>query len=403
MERWRHGVLFNFNVTGRVYRFDIFYLLSVAVSTLVLLKAANVAADFVAFYCLPNGQSTILRNKRQEVVSKKSEFAEIGMKAALAAATYRSFDPDNNGSIEAVDIVRVFAHVEGVSWEQAHAIAHAILHDADTSDEGEVAGGPGGLSYVEYMTCLEGDAIDFTQFLKNVEPAKGTADFDECRLAFEEERAKLPTMVGRDASAPPEFTPLGLSDDEKAARVAKKGTVKVHVKRASGLKAADKNGLADPFVQMSIGKKVHKTKAKEKTLEPEWDEHLTFKNCTMSLAISKGLEVRLFDKDGFLAADEAMGSLTVSLQPLDDAESVVYKEGFPGQGIIEFSVEWLEGESTPSKKKKADKALPSAAPLPPPASPSASEASPSPAKKTKGKTPRADAELDGQKEVSQTV
>ena len=82
----------------------------------------------------------MLRNKRQEIVSKKSEFAEIGMKAALAAASYRSFDPDNNGSIEAVDIVKVFAHVEGVSWEQAHAIAHMILADADTSDEGEAEG-----------------------------------------------------------------------------------------------------------------------------------------------------------------------------------------------------------------------------------------------------------------------
>jgi hypothetical protein len=130
-----------------VYRFDFWYLLSVAVSALVMLKAANLAADAVAFYCLPNGQSTVLRNKRLELVSKRSEFAEIGMKAALAAATYRSFDPDNNGSIEAIDIVRVFAHVEGVSWEQAHAIAHMILEDADTGDEGEVGGA--GLSYGE--------------------------------------------------------------------------------------------------------------------------------------------------------------------------------------------------------------------------------------------------------------
>ena len=141
VERWRHGVLFQFHVAGKVYQLNWFYLLSVLVSTLVMLKLANVVADAVAFYCLPNGQSQVLRNKRQEVVSKRSEFAEIGMKAALAAATYRSFDPDNNGSIEAVDIVRVFAHVEGVSWEQAHAIAHMILADADTGDEGEVGGG----------------------------------------------------------------------------------------------------------------------------------------------------------------------------------------------------------------------------------------------------------------------
>ena len=144
VERWRHGVLFQFHTAGQMYRFDFFYLLGVLVEAMVMLKLAALAADAVAFYCLPNGQSTVLRNKRQELVSKKSEFAEIGMKAALAAASYRQFDPDNNGSIEAVDIVKVFAHVEGVTWQQAHAIAHMILAEADTSDDGEVEGGRGG-------------------------------------------------------------------------------------------------------------------------------------------------------------------------------------------------------------------------------------------------------------------
>jgi Ca2+-binding EF-hand superfamily protein len=159
-----------------------------------MLKMANLATDAVAFYCLPNGQSTVLRNKRQELVSKRSEFAEIGMKAALAAANYRAFDPDNNGLIEAVDIVKVFAHVEGVSWSQAHAIAHMILADADTSDAGETEGGPGGLDFIEFMTCLEGDAINFDQFLKNVEPVRDATDEGECRDAFDEVRASLPQV-----------------------------------------------------------------------------------------------------------------------------------------------------------------------------------------------------------------
>ena len=85
-----------------------------------------------------SGKSTVLRNKRQELVSKRSEFAEIGMKAALAAASYRLFDPDNNGSIEPVDIVRAFANVrksDGDPWvpvEKAHAIAQ--LHGRPTID-----------------------------------------------------------------------------------------------------------------------------------------------------------------------------------------------------------------------------------------------------------------------------
>ena len=190
VERSRQGVLFLFDTKGLIYKFDAWLALSIVLSTVVLLQVANMIADGIAFYLLPGGQSTLLRNKRQELVSKKSEFAELGMKAALAATTYRQFDPDNNGAIDPVDIVKVFAHVEGVSWEQAHAIAYMILEDADTDDGKE--GGQFGLSFQEYMTCLEGDAIDFERFLKNVVPNHAAADRDECRAAFEEERAKLP-------------------------------------------------------------------------------------------------------------------------------------------------------------------------------------------------------------------
>ena len=78
----------------------------------------------------------MLRNKRQEAVSKRSEFAEIGMKAALNAAKYRSFDPDNNGSIDPVDIIKAFAQVtkgDGTPWvpfEKAHAIAYVTTYHA---------------------------------------------------------------------------------------------------------------------------------------------------------------------------------------------------------------------------------------------------------------------------------
>ena len=81
-------------------RFSDFWMaLAILVSTVVLLQVANIIADGIAFYCLPGGQSTVLRHKRDELVSKKSEFAELGMKAALAATTYRAVDPDNNGAL----------------------------------------------------------------------------------------------------------------------------------------------------------------------------------------------------------------------------------------------------------------------------------------------------------------
>ena len=58
-----------------------FYLLSVVVSGLVLLKFADTITNVYAFHCL-GAESVVLQNKRVESVSKKSEFAEIGMKVS---------------------------------------------------------------------------------------------------------------------------------------------------------------------------------------------------------------------------------------------------------------------------------------------------------------------------------
>ena len=52
------------------------------------------------------GASTLLRNKRVEKVSKKSEYAEHGMRAAVAALQFRNFDFNANGLVEAEDIVQ---------------------------------------------------------------------------------------------------------------------------------------------------------------------------------------------------------------------------------------------------------------------------------------------------------
>ena len=153
VERMKQGVQFTFTSYGLIVMFDFFFLLSVVLSGLVLLKFANTAANFYAFNCL-GAESVVLRNKRIELTSKKSEFAEIGMKAALAAATYPNFDRYCDGTIEAEDIARAFARVDGVDWETAYMIARNILNDADT--EPSLGGEVPGLNYVEFMTCLEG-------------------------------------------------------------------------------------------------------------------------------------------------------------------------------------------------------------------------------------------------------
>ena len=182
VERWRQGINFSFHTSGKIVKADFFYLLSVILSGLVMMKFANTATNLYAFNCL-GAESVILRNKRVELTSKKSEFAEIGMKAALAAATYPKFDRFCDGTIEAEDIARAFAGVEGVDWETAFMIARNILADADTG--GDADEGPAGLNYVEFMTCLEGDSIDFAAFLKDTKDMYG-----KMMIEFEKEDAE---------------------------------------------------------------------------------------------------------------------------------------------------------------------------------------------------------------------
>ena len=215
--RYKQGVTVDLKSTGSIYTFDAIFLIEALVTGLVLLKFSNTVADFVAFYLLAGGQSLVLRNKRAEKVSKKSEFAETGLKAALAAHQFSFFDRDHNGDIEAVDIVRAFANIErpddggaAVTAEQAHAIATAIMEDADidgptTSLTGTVR--PGTLDFSEFMTCIDGDAIAFSSYLKKLPMRQSLEDYPECEEAYDaqrkvamEHKIKRPSFVERHPS-----------------------------------------------------------------------------------------------------------------------------------------------------------------------------------------------------------
>ena len=145
---------------------------------LVLLGLASTVADLFAFWCLGGGQSTVLRNKRCEKVSKRSEFAETGLKAVIAAHQFQFLDHDRNGVIEAVDLVRALAGVEtadgsgpAITAGQAHAIATAIMADADVdAPKASMSSSKsvGSLDFSEFMTCLDGDGASFQFLLKKL-------------------------------------------------------------------------------------------------------------------------------------------------------------------------------------------------------------------------------------------
>ena len=350
VEREKHGVQFRFHISGAVYRFNFFVALQVVLSAVVLIQIAAVVADGISFYGLPGGQSTVLRNKREELVSKRSEYAEIGMKAALAALRYRDFDPDGNGSIEPLDIVRAFAHVvkaDGspwVTWDKAHAIAHSVLADADTDVDKE--GGDLGLSFSEFVTCLHGESMDFDSFLRHLEMPADATDAEECRLAFEEERAALPAIVKKKCAAdqlpllPPPIKHT-LSGQEQQTRLSASGTIRIHLMHVNGLQLID--GKFSLICLVEFGKKQQRSSVKECVNGAVWDEIIEFPNVAslekaITASASGHVALSFKDKDG-----SDVGRVSVRLDTLADYDRANCTESIEPQGTVLFSVHWMRG------------------------------------------------------------
>ena len=77
------------------------------------------------------------------------------------------------------------------------------------------------------------------------------------------------------------------------------GVLRVRVVSATGLAAADSNGLSDPYATVfhrAMPEVVHKTHVMRKTLDPEWDEQFDFHG-TLDQMIAAPLEVEICDQD----------------------------------------------------------------------------------------------------------
>ena len=189
--KYYQGIIFDFHPTGHIYQLDGHFLLNTLIGGFVMLGLCNIVSDLVAFYLLPNGQSTILRNKRAEKVSKKSEYAEYGLKTALHAATFGAFDKNSNGLVYKSDLMRVFAKVPSITAEQAHSITTMIFKsaDKDRSTDLEQADFSGNLDFAEFVQCVSDDGISsFDMFLKHLPKTAGASDFQACKKIYDAER-----------------------------------------------------------------------------------------------------------------------------------------------------------------------------------------------------------------------
>ena len=112
--------------------------------------------------------------------------------------------------------------------------------------------------------------------------------------------------------------------------------LKIMIKRAIGLKAADINVLSrnssDPYVIIKCGAQEKKSRVVQRSLDPEWNEVLELEG-TLEELVSHGLLLKVFDKDTF-TKDDPLGEVQVNIDALCIEDSKDYIESLPTKGSI---------------------------------------------------------------------
>ena len=142
--------------------------------------------------------------------------------------------------------------------------------------------------------------------------------------------------------------------------------LKITAVSASGLLAADSNGLSDPYATLKLFKKKQKTSTLKKTLTPAWEQSFEWMGERGELRRER-LDIKIFDWDR-LSRDDLIGSATVLLDFLPDrpAEREV---ALSPQGVMKLRFEWLVESPSVEARQPPSHASPPPPPPPPSAQP----------------------------------
>lgn len=140
------------------------------------------------------------------------------------------------------------------------------------------------------------------------------------------------------------------------ARLDRRGMLRVHVQRAAGLKAADRNGKSDPYVKVRVaGQARRQTRVIKATLEPVWDrpsDVLHFGPATLRDLVTEPVLLKVRDQD-FGLSDDSLGDVEVDLRDEDKLgdkdEPPPFTVSLPTQGTVTLQVAFL-----PEQVKGAD-------------------------------------------------
>ena len=193
----------HFQDIGYAVALDFNYLLSVFVKIIVLVGVWKAIMDFVVFNLQPNGVSTVLKNKREEVTNRQRAFAELGLKAAISVGQFNRLDDNNNGRVKLADLTAVFGKLEHVDRSKAMQIAKTVMKSAKSY--GGAGDATEGLNFGQFMSIAEGSAITFDEFLKLVHKTgniRTSMKEEEAAMVAYAEAAKGITLDDEEAPAP---------------------------------------------------------------------------------------------------------------------------------------------------------------------------------------------------------
>ena len=91
------------------------------------------------------------------------------------------------------------------------------------------------------------------------------------------------------------------------------GHLEIRVIKGLNLASRDANGLSDPFCALELLDEQRDTEVIEKTLNPVWDQLLSF--AVVEKPVTEKLIIKVFDRDQY-STDDAMGECHVDLSLL---------------------------------------------------------------------------------------
>lgn len=147
-----------------------------------------------------------------------------------------------------------------------------------------------------------------------------------------------PESIGPDVALPHALSAQALIQQE---RLRGQGVLRVLVRRASGLRGADRGGTSsDPYVVVKIGSQEQRTRTIVRDLNPVWAQTLEFRGSSLTDLLGQNLSLSVKDHDE-ISRDDHLGNLVLPLRhQLEYADTKELSLDLPTQGTLHLQLQW---------------------------------------------------------------